>query len=398
MEWEVYSLTTVTKSVTVEKGKIKIVETKEERSYAVRVVENGRIGFATSNRLGDHLFELARKMARVSEDRIEGLPDGKKRNVEGLYDPKIERIDSEWLLESATRMISPALDANVNPSMGYVEVRIETVRIENSNGVELEEKRSYCEAYLECVKENGSGFEFDSCRTSNVDFEFVGRRATELALDSVRSKDIEGGFYDVVLSPIAVHELLSYTLYPAFVAENVMKGRSPLTEIGRKYFGDLTIIDDGSISYGLMSFGFDDEGTAPDKTVVFEEGVLRSYITDFKTSKEMNIRPTGNCVRGDDLYPATAPTNVVLEFEHVGDVDGDIYIHALMGAHTSNPVSGDFSVEALNAYFKGEPVRSVMISGNVYELLKKISAFGRDVRQIENTITPSILFEDLRIV
>ncbi len=398
MEWEIYRLRTITRSVTIERGKVKLAETKEERSYAVRVIENGKVGLATSTEFGEYLFERARKVARVSEDRLDSLPIGKKVKVEGLYDPKLEKVDGEWLIESAMSMISPALDANVNPSTGYVEVTAETVRIENSFGVELEEKRSYCEAYLECVKGESSGFEFDSSRTSKVDFEFVGKRATELALDFMRSRKIEGGIYDVVLSPIAVHELLSYTLYPAFVAENVMKGRSPLTDIGRRYIGRLTLIDDGTLPYGLMSFGFDDEGIDPKETIVFEDGILKSYITDFKTAMKMNLELTGNCIRGDDLHPSTSPTNVILNFDDIGKVEGELYVHALLGSHTSNPVSGDFSVKTMNAYFKGEPAESVMISGNIYELLSKISAFGRDLRQIENTLTPSILFEDVRVI
>ena len=150
-----------------------------------------------------------------------------------------------------------------------------------------------------------------------------------------------------------------------------------------------------------MSFSFDDEGVEPKKTVVFEEGTLKSYITDFRYALEIGIEPTGNCLRGDDLYPTTSPTNVIIEFKERDDEidDNALIIHALIGAHTSNPVNGDFSLECMNAFLvkKGEKkaVKSAMIYGNVYELFRNVEVFGRDVRQVDNTITPSIRFRDV---
>jgi len=118
----------------------------------------------------------------------------------------------------------------------------------------------------------------------------------------------------------------------------------------------------------------------------------------------MGIDPTGDGLRGDDLYPSPSPSNVVLEFG-VRDADvyeGAIYVHSLIGAHTSNPVSGDFSLECMNAFLvKGGdwiPVKSAMIYGNVYELLKRVEVFGKDIRQVDNTITPSIRFERVRVI
>ncbi len=299
-------------------------------------------------------------------------------------------------------MINSAREVgNVNPAQGYVEASIDEIKLINSCGADLEEKLTFCEAFLECVIEDSSAFEFDQSRTSKLDLEFVGRRSAELALESLKAEKIEKGRYDIVLSPIAIHELLSNALYPAFFAENVAKGRSPLTELGRQYIGEITIVDDGAIPYGLMSFSFDDEGVNPKETIVFEGGVLKSYITDFRHALEIGIEPTGNGLRGEDLYPVTSPTNVVLEFDDVSDdiEDGAIVVHALIGAHTSNPVSGDFSLECMNAFFvkngDRKAVKSAMIYGNVYELLRNVEVFGKDVRQIENTITPSVRFNDV---
>ncbi len=397
--WEIYFSSSETKSVSVERGRIKMVEGSKETSYAVRVIVNGRVGFATASKPSVELCRRALKVARISEERLREFPVGRKAKVEGIYDRRLENITSEWLIDSAERLINSALEVgDVNPAQGYVEVAVEEVRLVNSNGTDLEERMTSCEAYLECVVGDSNAFEFDQSRTAKLDVDFVGRKSAELALESLKAEKIDEGVYDIVLSPIAVHELLSHTLYPAMSSENVMKGRSPLVEPGKNYLGSLTIIDDGSVPYGMCSFSFDDEGVEAKETVVFEEGVLRSYITDFRHALEMGVEPTGNGLRGEDLYPTTNPSNVILEFEDMGDIGDDaLFIHALIGAHTSNPVSGDFSLECMNAFLNGRAVRSAMIYGNVYDLLKNIVAFGKDVRQIENTITPSIRFGGVKV-
>ncbi len=400
--WEIYFSRTVSKSVEIEKGRIKMIESSEDVKYAVRVIKDGRVGFATSSRLSTDLCERALKIAKISGERLEVFPEGKKRKVDGLYDSKVAKLETEWLIELAEVMINSAEElGDVNPSQGHVEASVEEIELLNSFGADLKESLTTCEAFLECVIENSSAFEFDQSRTSKLDVEFVGRRSAEMAIESLNACRIDKGKYDVVLSPIAVHELLSYALYPAFFAENVLKGRSPLTETGKNYLGEITIVDDATIPYGLMSFCFDDEGVEAKEKVIFDEGVLRSYISDFRHALEMNIEPTGNGLRGDDLYPTTSPSNIILEFECTEEnlEENSLVVHALIGAHTSNPVSGDFSLECMNAFLikNGErvPVKSAMIYGNVYELLRNVEAFGKDVRQIENTITPSVRFSNV---
>jgi len=402
--WEIYCERSKSKSISIEKGNVKLIESSDDVDYAVRVIVNGKVGFATSSNLSIDLCEKAIKIAKISEEKLKELPEGKRKNVEGIYDSKVENVDSDWLVESAETLINSAKEVgDVNPAQGYVDVSVDEIKLINSCGADLEEKLTLCEAFLECVIEDSNAFEFDQSRTSKLDLEFVGRRSAELAVESLKAEKIEKGRYDIVLSPIAVHELLSYALYPAFFAENVAKGRSPLTEPGKQYIGEITIIDDGTVPYGLVSFSFDDEGVEPKETIVFERGVLKSYITDFRHALEIGIEPTGNGLRGDDLYPTTSPTNVVLEFEEESnDIEDDaIVVHALIGAHTSNPVSGDFSLECMNAFLvrngDRKAVKSAMIYGNIYELLKNVESFGKDIRQVENTITPSVRFKDVAV-
>ncbi|HSQ93065.1 MAG TPA: metallopeptidase TldD-related protein, partial [Methanoregula sp.] len=80
-----------------------------------------------------------------------------------------------------------------------------------------------------------------------------------------------------------------------------------------------------------------------------------------------------------------------------------VYVHNVVGAHTANPMSGDFSVEISNAFrvkdgsFE-EPVRSAMMSGNVFDLHKDIAGFSRESRAVGSLILPSVKLNKQRII
>jgi len=80
-----------------------------------------------------------------------------------------------------------------------------------------------------------------------------------------------------------------------------------------------------------------------------------------------------------------------------------VYVHGVIGAHTANPMSGDFSVEISNAFMMeggefGTPIRSAMLAGNVFTLHKEIGGLSREVRQIGSLVLPSIRLPKQRVI
>ena len=205
MEWEVFEIEGISRCAKIEKGRLKVLEEWRERKVGVRVIENGRVGFVTANYFTEGLIEKAKKIAKVSEEKLDRFPEGEYVKVEGIYDKRVERVTSDEIKEFVDSMVNSALNYDVNPSNGMVEFSIETVKLRNSFGADLEYKSTYCQAYLECVCDGSSGFEIDESR-GLVDFEFVGKRSAELAVESRNPEKIEG-VYNLVLSPIAVHQL-----------------------------------------------------------------------------------------------------------------------------------------------------------------------------------------------
>jgi PmbA protein len=402
-EWEIYQTASEFISAGIEGGNLKSVNSGENGGFAVRVILKGRTGFAscTSPKKLEDTIRAAIKLAKVSEDEMNSFPDKsfKEKTVEGIYDRKVEKIDPEYIREEVETVLSSVDSGNI--AIASIEHEVTEVRITNSSGIEFVEKSTSSTFIVEVVHAGaGSGYEMEASRTAEINVERAVKKAEALAIESARAQKIEGGLYDVLLEPIAVHQLFFYTLYPSFSAENVVKGRSRV-KLGDKY-GSLTLIDDPTIRGGLMSCSFDDEGVVGRKTTLMDGGVVKSYYTDWKHSFKMNMEPTSNGFRSDiSMPPAPAPSNVVVDLpnkENFEDEKGLLKIHSFIGAHTSNPISGDFSLECMNASIDGRAVKGAMVYGNIFELLGKLDGTAGDVRQIENTVTPSLHFVGVRII
>lgn len=393
MDWEIYEYRVKGISAEIEAGKLKSVKSYVDSGFSARVIVNGRVGFASSSFSKEKAIEMAEKIAIVSEDTLEDFPSGKYKKVGGIYDRKVEGVDSEFLKDEYEMVVSSARKANV--SSASISHEVKEVRISNSFGLECAEKTTSSAIIVETVYNGGSAYEIRESRDVNLDIEEAVRKAEELAIESSRAKKIESGVYDVLFEPIAVHQLLFYSLYPSFSAENVEKGRSAV-RIGDK-LGRVSITDDPTIEGGLMSCSFDDEGVDTKPTILVEDGVVRSYYTDWKHSKKYGV--TGNGFRMEETsFPAPLPSNVVIEAEEMYEDDGCLKVHTLIGSHTSNPISGDFSLECMNASLGDKPVKGAMIYGNIFEVLKKLEGEFGERRQVENTVTKSLRFEDLRVI
>jgi PmbA protein len=87
----------------------------------------------------------------------------------------------------------------------------------------------------------------------------------------------------------------------------------------------------------------------------------------------------------------------------MAEVDEGLIIYFLQGAHSSNPVSGEFSVVATPAWMvkKGEIVhcsRGVMLAGNIFEVLKDVSVVANNERQMGQLVSPWLLVENVRVI
>ncbi|MEM0308851.1 MAG: metallopeptidase TldD-related protein, partial [Thermofilaceae archaeon] len=201
-------------------------------------------------------------------------------------------------------------------------------------------------------------------------------------------------------------QLLASLLVPALSAMSVLEGFSPLAnKLGQKVLGTLTILDDGTVPGGLATSFFDGEGVARRRTILVEDGVLKSFLHNTYTARRMGVASTGNASRGAGTV-GVGPSNLIvmgggyseseLEAEAALVADG-----TLLSVHTVNPVTGNFSVVVSNPYaVKGgelTPVKPVTVSGNIYE----VAALIKPARRVKDTrtgiYTPDVLIGGLTV-
>jgi len=78
-----------------------------------------------------------------------------------------------------------------------------------------------------------------------------------------------------------------------------------------------------------------------------------------------------------------------------------LLITNILGAHTANPITGDFSFGASGLWVEDNkiayPVRGAAIAGNMLELFSKIDVVGSDLRFLGSVGASSVLISEMEI-
>jgi PmbA protein len=261
---------------------------------------------------------------------------------------------------------------------------------------------------LEAIYRQSTGYEFDhSSYLGDVDPWNVGEKAAFFACKSADGKDIPTGDYPVVLSPLAYAELLGNVFVPALNGRSVHSGRSRLaTSLGENIADPrIQMYDDPLLPRASGSTRWDAEGTPTRRIDFIRDGVLQNFAYDLRTAYRYDKKSTGSAVRGGfGGLPAIGHHNFIVDGKREQLLDERvIYIHNIVGAHTANPMSGEFSVEISNAFWMEdgsfeEPVRSAMMSGNVFDMHKDIAGMSKESRAVGSLILPSIKINKQRLI
>ena len=161
---------------------------------------------------------------------------------------------------------------------------------------------------------------------------------------------------------------------------------------------------------GFGSAAYDDEGVPHQRTVLVENGVLRGFYYDLKTAARAGVPSTGNGSRGLFSQPDPAPTNLLWGAgetplaDMLAGIEEGLWVENVLGLGQGNIISGAFS-NPLALGFKIEKgqivgrVKGVSIAGNVYELLRHVSAVSRETAWVyQNFNQPYALLEEMTVL
>lgn len=413
---EVYMQKEETLEVDIQRDKIDLAKEQQLTGFGLRVIEDDRMGFAYTTNMEriNETIEMAVSNLRVNEpdENFRFSEPSSCPRVKKIYDKRFHEFEVSDAHEFAERIIDKVFDEGCEPSSGGFTAGYLQTLIINSNGVEAEYKSTGFAAHISVNAKKGdiksTAYESDASCLMSLKPEKISKTACRIAKDSIGGERIETGDLSIILDYHAISGILG-TFTSAINADNVQRGRSYLADkIGEKVANPtISIYDDSRLAGGLYSAPVDDEGTPSQRTPIIEDGILENFIYDIYTASKGKVKSTGNGIRSSfSDIPSVSTTNIILDFADkisFDDIKKGILVTDVLGAHTANPVSGDFSLEANNPFFieDGEikyPIKKAMISGNIFNLLKEMVMVDSRIRQIEAFITPRIFIEALRVI
>ncbi|MCF0226178.1 MAG: TldD/PmbA family protein [Methanobrevibacter sp.] len=415
-EYEIFMIQEKSIDLESEKNKLNFAKEEIDEGIGIRVIKDSKVGFAYTSDFSKikETTEQAlsnTKLNKKNENISFAIPE-KKIEVKDIYDKSYKNLDLNDTIDFLNNIIeiTESLGCEVTSS-SFSGVEVETTVL-NSNGVNLSAIETGFGSGLSVnvIKDGDISTAYDSissCNYKDLDGDKLSREVSNRALNSLGGVNVETNDYNVVLDYHAAIGLLS-TFIQAFSSENVERGRSLLkgkegTEITDS---KLSIIDDATRAGLLGSAPFDGEGTVSKETVLVENGVLNSFLYDIENANKANTKSTSNAIRGFTTTPSVGPTNLIFDFKEsvkLDEIKNGVFVSNVLGAHTANPITGDFSVEANNTFKieNGEitkPIKKSMISGNIFELIKNCQKIDSEIKQYGSYVIPKILVHDLRVI
>lgn len=301
-----------------------------------------------------------------------------------------------WLraMDKAARSRS-SMVVQVEPTL--VE-KTQRILVANSLGVWAEDERNNVRAVMSTLLED-KGAKQSAHETRGtlgttqyfeaIDFEAMAFAAVDRAKLLIHADYAPAGEMPVVIGNgfggVIFHEACGHGLETTSIAKNasVFNGK-----LGEKIAHEsVTAIDDGTIQNTWGSLNVDDEGMKTKKTVLIENGVLKSYIVDQMGAQQTGYERTGSGRRQSYKYaPASRMRNTFLAAgtdkleDMIRDIDYGLYAPK-MGGGSVSPGTGDYNFGVQEAYIIrngriDKPVKGATLIGRGIETLGRISRVG----------------------
>lgn len=406
--------------IEVKEGRTEGMRRTTEVSAALRVIVDGRMGFAYATEPGEE------GIGKMVADAVAGA-----KLLSPSHENRFSTSSQPGRAEDIFDLtgINLAIDRKV-----AVALAVERAVLESDRSITKAYKPSYSEGYrtsaissggevwsyedvqysigVQAIAEKGgasqTGYEYRvSRRFGDLSPKDVGGAAAAEAVGLLGGDQPDSGRYPAVLPPRTAVSFLG-VLASSFSAEEVQKGRSRLAgRIGDRVFSPaLTLTDDGTVTGGVGTVPFDDERVPPRPRQLVEEGVVRGFLHSLKTSAKEGTEPTGNGFRSSlSAHPVPGTTNLILRGGSSpwggGPPGTSVQLVSLMGVHTADRVSGDFSLGVSGYVLRdGErvrPFRNGTVSGNIFDLFSSIAAVGDDLTFYGSVGSPSLVAESVVI-
>ena len=437
-QWDIVGFQAYGQQLDIEAGKVTMAAGGGEGGFGVRVVQDGRFGFAHMVDVtgAQTAVQQAIKIAAMSP-AIDGFVLPSEQNaapVAGLFDGSILDVQPESLLEQADAILASVASADeravvtgggsgvsATASVLMTSEGIESCGVTTSHGLGVQ-------VTLDVDGELTSSYQGESSRSLMADVPACVNQAVHWAQITQQPIAMESGAVDapVLFTSEGMAPLFSMVVPPAMSGEKLVRKESFWSEQqGQHVLADhLSIVDEGRLEAGLSSGARDGEGVPRRQQKLIENGRLVGSFWSTRDAAQQVAEgridvaaSTGSATAGGHQSPpSTGCTELMFTSQHGGvswdalieQMENGFIVNGVMGAHTANPTSGDFSVttSSILRVVDGEvvgPLKQAGLSGNLARSLKGDVVLGDDVRRQGSYSTgrmhlPSVLLQDgLRI-
>jgi PmbA protein len=410
---EVYSLETQDTPIDFENNHLKSLQTKATQGVALRIIHNGKLGFASSTDLTrlEDLVDAALQTAEIGAPaEFELAADFHLSSPESDYIPP----STAEFVQMGKDLIEQVHDYNSDILVGAeFHIRRQQVAIATTQGVEAQRSSQTISGSLSGNLVRGNDFlkiyTYDVVRDRPLNPDQLLQQLLEKYRHAEQPATIQTGSYPVLFTPQAVALVFGGLFKTVLSGQTVVQQASPLADkLGETLFDKrFSLFEDPEI--GVNACAFDDEGTPTRRQDLIEQGTVKNFYWDRQWGGRSQAKLGGNGFRGGLSRPRPALVNLCIApgessmEDLIARLDQGLIVDQVLGAGQSNQLAGEFSVN-LDLGYKvenGEIVgrlKNTMVAGSIFEAFQQMVDLGNQTQWFgASACVPCILFQQLGV-
>lgn len=415
---EVYWLRQNANNVSFKNAKLHDIDGRFQSGASLRIIKNGRIGFACTRNLLNREEFLRNAVSSLQGGAEADYEFPLTVKIHGLntYNPSLEKTANTALVDECARVSELLKSKTSGEIVADAVTTISEVRIINTSGTDISYKST---AYYMVA-----GAIFPGSASGIL--RFFTSKAFEPMPDSMINEIIylynsaskavtpESGPMKTLFMPNSNGVLVSRIL-SGLSGKSIYEKISPIAgKTGQKIWSEkITLYDDPLNDKYPLARAFDDEGVACRYLPFVEKGILKNFYYDLNYAGKLKAEPNGHGYKwgGDTITSRPMPgiaqlcigTGNKTFAELVRIIDRGIILEGALGGHSGNIPNGDYSVAVSPALYveNGEiigRVKDAMVAGNIYRTLKNVIDIGDTAFALGSNIVPPILCDEVSVV
>ena len=413
VEAEVYYQTSQNTPIEFANNRLKSLQTKATAGIALRVIADGKLGFASSTDLSrlEELLDAALATAAIGDPVEFSL--AKDTNITSQKSD-LSSPSTEELVQMGDRLIEQVHEYNPDILVDVnFSVRSSTVEIATTTGAFAERQKHTVSSSLSGNLVRGEdflqAFAFEVSQDGQPQPDRLLQKLLEKYRRAEQTATITSGSFPVLFTPTAAAFTLGSLFRTILSGQAVLQKASPLADKLEQQVFDrrLTIKEDPK--FGVNACDFDDEGIPTSQKTFIDRGIIKQFYWDLLWAARANKQSTGNGFRGGLSRPSPSVVNMCVSpgstpiQDLIAGMKEGVIVDQVLGAGQSNQLAGEFSVN-LDLGYKVENgkivgrLKNTMVAGNIFDAFNNLVDLSHEVDWVGGgAYIPHLLFAQLGV-